>query len=77
MENIRTMECLEHIRLRTSMYIGRIGNGDSPCDGIYTILKEIIMNSIDEHQAGFGKSIGLGIQDYRGEGRGFGPRLPF
>ena len=57
MENIRTMEWLEHIRLRASMYIGRIGNGDSPYDGIYTILKEIIMNSIDEHQAGFGSSV--------------------
>ena len=77
MENIRTMECLEHIRLRASMYIGRIGNGDSPCDGIYTILKEIIMNSIDEHQAGCGKSIVLDIQDNRVKVRDFGRGIPF
>ena len=77
MENIRTMECLEHIRLRASMYIGRIGNGDSPCDGIYTILKEIIMNSIDEHQAGCGESIVLDIQDNRVKVRDFGRGIPF
>lgn len=77
MENIRTVECLEHIRLRASMYIGRIGNGDSQCDGIYTILKEIIMNSIDEHQAGFGKSIFLDIQDNRVKVRDFGRGIPF
>ena len=77
MENIRTMECLEHIRLRASMYIGRIGNGDSPCDGIYTILKEIIMNSIDEHQAGCGKSIVIDIQDNRVKVRDFGRGIPF
>ena len=71
------MECLEHIRLRASMYIGRIGNGDSPCDGIYTILKEIIMNSIDEHQAGYGKSIVLDIQDNRVKVRDFGRGIPF
>ena len=59
------------------MYIGRIGNGDSPCDGIYTILKEIIMNSIDEHQAGFGKSIVLDIQDNRVKVRDFGRGIPF
>ena len=71
------MECLEHIRLRASMYIGRIGNRDSPCDGIYTILKEIIMNSIDEHQAGYGKSIVLDIQDNRVKVRDFGRGIPF
>ena len=77
MENIRTMECLEHIRLRASMYIGRIGNGDSPCDGIYTILKEIIMNSIDEYLNGFGQSIILDVQDDMVKVRDFGCGIPF
>ena len=75
MENIRTMECLEHIRYRHGMYIGQIGDGYSPGDAIYTMLKEILMNSIDEHLAGYGESIVLdimrnGLVKVRDYGRG-------
>lgn len=54
---IRTLGSLEHIRLRSGMYIGRIGDGTNQDDGIYVLLKEIIDNSIDEHIMGCGKKI--------------------
>ena len=56
-DNIRTIEGMEHIRLRPGMYIGRLGDGRSPDDGIYVLLKEIIDNSIDEFSAGFGSQV--------------------
>ena len=54
---IQTLSSLEHIRLRTGMYIGRLGDGSSYEDGIYILLKEVIDNSIDEFIEGFGKKI--------------------
>lgn len=54
---IKTLGTLEHIRLRSGMYIGRIGDGSNQDDGIYVLLKEIIDNSIDEHIMGHGKKI--------------------
>ncbi len=51
--SIKTLEALEHIRKRPGMYIGRAGNGNSPEDGIYILLKEVIDNSIDEHVMGY------------------------
>ena len=45
-DNIRTLEGVEHIRLRPGMYIGTLGNGDDPADGIYVLLKEVVDNSI-------------------------------
>ena len=56
-DNIKTLEGVEHIRLRHGMYIGTLGNGDDPADGIYVLLKEVVDNSIDEFSAGFGKQI--------------------
>ena len=56
-DNIRTLEGVEHIRLRPGMYIGTLGNGDDAADGIYVLLKEVVDNSIDEFSAGFGKQI--------------------
>ena len=56
-DNIRTLEWNKHIRQRPGMYIGRLGNGDNPGDGIYVLLKEIVDNSIDEFSMGFGKQI--------------------
>ena len=47
-DNIRSLEWDEHIRLRPGMYIGKLGDGKSPDDGIYILLKEILDNSIDE-----------------------------
>ncbi|MHA7837094.1 MAG: DNA topoisomerase IV subunit B [bacterium] len=54
---IQTLDALEHIRLRTGMYIGRLGDGSTPVDGIYVMLKEVIDNSIDEFIMGVGKKI--------------------
>jgi len=54
---IQTLDALEHIRLRTGMYIGRIGDGSNPADGIYVMLKEVIDNCVDEYIMGHGKRI--------------------
>ncbi|MBN1410736.1 MAG: type IIA DNA topoisomerase subunit B [Spirochaetales bacterium] len=54
---IKTLDALEHIRLRTGMYVGRLGDGSHPQDGIYILLKEVIDNSIDEFIMGEGKKI--------------------
>ena len=54
---VQTLDALEHIRLRTGMYIGRLGDGSHPDDGIYILLKEVVDNSIDEFIMGAGKKI--------------------
>ncbi|MDJ0766475.1 MAG: DNA topoisomerase IV subunit B [Myxococcota bacterium] len=56
---IQTLDALEHIRLRTGMYIGRIGDGSNPNDGIYVMLKEVIDNSVDEFIMGSGRKIDI------------------
>lgn len=56
---IQTLDALEHIRLRTGMYIGRIGDGSNPADGIYVMLKEVIDNSVDEFIMGAGRKIDI------------------
>ena len=58
-ENIRSLDWKEHIRLRPGMYIGKLGDGSAPDDGIYVLLKEIIDNSIDEFVMGHGKQIDI------------------
>ncbi|MCL1814884.1 MAG: type IIA DNA topoisomerase subunit B [Treponema sp.] len=60
---IKTLSSLEHIRLRTGMYIGRLGDGSNPDDGIYVLLKEVIDNGIDEFIMGNGKQIEVQIKD--------------
>jgi topoisomerase-4 subunit B len=60
---IKTLSSLEHIRLRTGMYIGRLGDGSNPDDGIYVLLKEIIDNGIDEFIMGNGKNIEAAVKD--------------
>ena len=54
---IQTLDALSHIRLRTGMYIGRLGDGSHPDDGIYILLKEVVDNSVDEYIMGYGKTI--------------------
>ena len=54
---IQTLDALEHIRLRTGMYIGRIGDGSHPQDGVYILLKEVVDNAVDEFIMGEGKTI--------------------
>jgi len=56
-KTIQTLDALEHIRLRTGMYIGRVGDGSNPADGIYVMLKEVIDNSVDEFIMGKGRKI--------------------
>ncbi|MCD8305196.1 MAG: type IIA DNA topoisomerase subunit B [Prevotella sp.] len=63
--NIRTLSDVEHIRMRPGMYIGRLGDGTLPEDGIYVLLKETIDNSIDEFRMKAGKRIEVAITDDR------------
>jgi DNA gyrase subunit B/topoisomerase-4 subunit B len=60
---VKTLGALEHIRLRSGMYIGRLGDGSHPDDGIYVLVKEIIDNSIDEFIMGVGKEIVVTLDD--------------
>lgn len=73
-ENIITLEWQEHIRRRPGMYVGKLGDGSSPDDGIYVLLKEVLDNSIDEYMMGFGKTIEVEIEagnvSVRDHGRG-------
>ena len=62
-DNIRSLDWKEHIRMRPGMYIGKLGDGSSPDDGIYILLKETIDNCIDEFIMGAGKVIEVTIKD--------------
>ncbi len=73
---IKTLSSLEHIRMRTGMYIGRVGDGTHYEDGIYILLKEIIDNAIDEFIMGHGRRIDLTIQDGAVTVRDFGRGIP-
>ena len=73
---IQTLSSLEHIRLRPGMYIGRLGSGSHPNDGIYILLKELIDNSIDEFIMGHGKRIDIRIDNGEVSVRDFGRGIP-
>jgi len=73
---IQTLSSLEHIRLRTGMYIGRLGDGSNPEDGIYMLLKEVVDNSVDEFIMGFGKKILLKRDDTKIKCRDYGRGIP-
>ncbi len=73
---IKTLSSLEHIRLRTGMYIGRIGNGSHYDDGCYILLKEVIDNAIDEYIMGFGKEVEITIDGTRVSVRDHGRGIP-
>ena len=75
-DNIRTLEGVQHIRMRPGMYIGRLGDGRNPSDGIYVLLKEIVDNSIDEFAMGFGKQIQITVEDNHVRVRDFGRGIP-
>ncbi len=75
-ENIKTLEGVEHIRMRPGMYIGRLGDGKNPEDGIYVMLKEIIDNSIDEFAMGYGREVRITIEDGSVTVRDFGRGIP-
>lgn len=75
-ENIRSLDWKEHIRMRPGMYIGKLGDGSSPDDGIYILLKEVLDNSIDEFVMGNGKKIVIKIQDGAVSVRDYGRGIP-
>ena len=75
-ENIKSLDWREHIRLRPGMYIGKSGDGSSPDDGIYVLLKEVIDNCIDEFVMGEGKVIDVVISDYYVSVRDYGRGIP-
>ncbi len=74
--NIRSLDWKEHIRMRPGMYIGKLGDGSSPDDGIYILLKEVLDNSIDEFVMGAGKTIEISIQGERVIVRDYGRGIP-
>ena len=75
-DSIRSLDWKEHIRLRPGMYIGKVGNGSSPDDGIYILLKEVLDNSIDEFVMGYGKTIEVNVSNNKVSVRDYGRGIP-
>jgi topoisomerase-4 subunit B len=75
-DNIKSLDWKEHIRMRPGMYIGKLGNGSSPDDGIYILLKEVLDNSIDEFVMGAGKTIEISINQNGVSVRDYGRGIP-
>src|SRR6187401_2323925 len=75
-DSIKSLDWREHIRLRPGMYIGKLGDGSSPDDGIYVLIKEVIDNSIDEYIMGYGKQIEIDIKGNKVTVRDYGRGIP-
>ena len=75
-DNIRSLDWKEHIRMRPGMYIGKLGDGSSPDDGIYILLKEVLDNCVDEFVMGAGKTIEILIKDQEVSVRDYGRGIP-
>ncbi|MCF6222663.1 MAG: type IIA DNA topoisomerase subunit B [Flavobacteriaceae bacterium] len=75
-DNIRSLDWKEHIRMRPGMYIGKLGDGSAPDDGIYILIKEVIDNSIDEYVMGAGKTIEISVKNEMVTIRDFGRGIP-
>jgi len=75
-ESIKSLDWKEHIRLRPGMYIGKLGDGSSPDDGIYVLVKEVIDNCIDEYTMGYGKTIEITIDNKMVMIRDYGRGIP-
>lgn len=75
-DSIRSLDWKEHIRLRPGMYIGKLGDGSAPDDGIYVLMKEVIDNCIDEHTMGYGKQVEISIEDKTVTIRDYGRGIP-
>jgi topoisomerase-4 subunit B len=75
-DNIRSLDWKEHIRMRPGMYIGKLGDGSSPDDGIYILIKEVLDNCIDEFVMGAGKTIEIKIVDSQVVIRDYGRGIP-
>ncbi|MDE3253152.1 MAG: type IIA DNA topoisomerase subunit B [Bacteroidota bacterium] len=74
--SIRSLDWKEHIRLRPGMYIGKLGDGSAPDDGIYVLIKEVIDNCIDEYTMGYGKQVELTIEGKKVTVRDYGRGIP-
>src|SRR5690606_21896459 len=74
--SIRSLDWREHIRLRPGMYIGKLGDGNAPDDGIYVLVKEVLDNCIDEHMMGYGNKIEITIEDRSVSVRDYGRGIP-
>ncbi len=75
-ESIKSLDWKEHIRLRPGMYIGKLGDGSAPDDGIYVLIKEVIDNCIDEYTMGHGKQVELTIEGKVVTVRDYGRGIP-
>lgn len=75
-ESIRSLDWKEHIRLRPGMYIGKLGDGSAPDDGVYVLVKEVIDNCIDEYTMGHGKQVELTIEGKNVTIRDYGRGIP-
>ena len=75
-ESIKSLDWKEHIRLRPGMYIGKLGDGSSPDDGIYVLVKEVVDNCIDEYTMGYGKNVEVSIEDKVVTIRDYGRGIP-
>ena len=73
---VKTLDSLEHIRLRPGRYVGLIGDGSHPDDGIYVLLKEVIDNSVDEYIMGNGRRIDISINGNELSVRDYGRGIP-
>lgn len=74
--SIKSLDWREHIRLRPGMYIGKLGDGNAPDDGIYVLVKEVLDNCIDEHMMGYGSKIEININNKTVTVRDFGRGVP-
>ncbi len=75
-DSIKSLDWKEHIRLRPGMYIGKLGDGSSPDDGIYVLVKEVMDNCIDEFTMGYGKTVELTIEEKSVTVRDYGRGIP-
>ncbi|HTD94079.1 MAG TPA: DNA topoisomerase IV subunit B [Chitinophagaceae bacterium] len=75
-DSIKSLDWKEHIRLRPGMYIGKLGDGSSPDDGIYVLVKEVLDNCIDEYTMGYGKTVELTIEGREVTIRDYGRGIP-
>lgn len=75
-DSIKSLDWKEHIRLRPGMYIGKLGDGSSPDDGIYVLVKEVVDNCIDEYTMGYGKSVEIAIEGKSVVVRDYGRGIP-
>ncbi|MFN8309005.1 MAG: DNA topoisomerase IV subunit B [Chitinophagales bacterium] len=75
-DNVRTLDWIEHMRMRPGMYIGKTGDGSSMDDGIYILLKEVVDNCIDEFQMGYGRKVEIQVSKEKVSVRDYGRGIP-